>query len=509
MTLSRQAIPRHARKLLLAVGLLSIGFTGAFGGVARADTSGSGLGINGWYLFWQLPRSQWDAQLTNVAADNIKVVRTDALWYTAEPTAPVNGAHHYNWSTLDAIAGALARHGLQWLPIVDYTTPWAESVPGNIRSAPTDQASYAAFAAAVVARYGPGGAFWAANPGLTPQPVTAVEIWNEENSGGTPVPVAQYVPMYEAARAAIHAVNPSVEAVVGGLVNSAAAYLNQMYGVLKAAGQIDAVAQHPYDLTPAATINDVVRLRSALDSAGDTAVPIDVTEFGWATSGSGSYTTILTDAARATAMTQTLQTLATSDCGVERILPYAWNTAQANPLNIEDWWGLANVDGSATASSTALASEYGALQAAWTGGAATSSVCHRPLTLKLAQVSVPSGSSGNACVQASVLSWSWAGMAAAPIPGATVRFTTPVPATARTDANGQATVCFTVPAGQATGVSASASSPAFNPVPAASTTVTPTATASVARATSKTTTRHTAKHRRIRKHRRTAPTKRG
>ena len=511
MILSRQAIPRRARKLLLAVGLLSIGFGGVFGGVAQADTSGSGLGINGWYLFWQTPRTQWDAQLANVAADNIKVVRTDALWYTAEPTAPVNGVHHYTWSTLDAIAGALARHGLQWLPIIDYTTPWAESVSGNIRSAPTDQASYAAFAAAVVARYGPGGAFWAANPWLSPQPVTAVEIWNEENSGSTPVPAAQYVPMYEAARAAIHAVNPSVEAVVGGLVNSAAAYLNQMYGVLKAAGQIDAVAQHPYDLTPSATINDVVRLRSALDGAGDTGVPIDITELGWPTSGSASFTTTLTDAVRAIQLPQTIKTLATSDCGIERVLPYAWNTAQVNPANVEDWFGIANVDGSPTLTSAALALQYGALQGAWTGGPATSVVCNRPLTLKLAQVSAPAGSSANLCVQASVLSYSWAGPASAPIPGAPVSFTGPNAASVTTGSDGQATACFTGTVGQATAITATASSPAFHVVPSASVTVTPTVPASVARATSKATKkakRHAANHRRPRRHHRTAHTKR-
>ncbi len=79
-------------------------------------------------------------------ATGATVARSDALWEATEPTAPVDGVHHYDWSFDDAIAAALAQHGLRWLPIIDYTAPWAQSVPGDDHSPPSSAADYAAYA---------------------------------------------------------------------------------------------------------------------------------------------------------------------------------------------------------------------------------------------------------------------------------------------------------------------------------------------------------------------------
>src|SRR5581483_1548243 len=130
---------------------------------AGATTPASGLGVNGWYLFWKMPASRWDGPLAAMAADGVQVVRADALWESVEPSPPDSSGHHYQWAATDAIAAALARHGLRWLPIVDYSTTWSASVSLNgspdLKSVPTDIASYAAYAGALVARYGPGGSF--------------------------------------------------------------------------------------------------------------------------------------------------------------------------------------------------------------------------------------------------------------------------------------------------------------------------------------------------------------
>jgi hypothetical protein len=48
--------------------------------------------------------------------------------------------------------------------------------------APGHFADYEAFAAAVAARYGVGGSFWAANPQLPYLPIEQFEIWDEANS---------------------------------------------------------------------------------------------------------------------------------------------------------------------------------------------------------------------------------------------------------------------------------------------------------------------------------------
>ena len=62
--------------------------------------------------------------------------------------APVAGVHHYDWTFDDRIAEALATHSLRWLPIIDYTANWAQSIPGVDHSPPAALGDYAAYAAA-------------------------------------------------------------------------------------------------------------------------------------------------------------------------------------------------------------------------------------------------------------------------------------------------------------------------------------------------------------------------
>ena len=89
----------------------------------------------------------------------------------AEPTAPVDGVHHYDWSFDDSIAGALAAHGLQWLPIIDYSAAVGRSrSPAATTRRRSSAADYAAYAGALAARYGAGGSFWRAHPELPARP---------------------------------------------------------------------------------------------------------------------------------------------------------------------------------------------------------------------------------------------------------------------------------------------------------------------------------------------------
>ncbi len=65
------------------------------------------------------------------------------------------------------------------------TTPRGglRSIPGQDHSPPRNASSYAAYAGAFAARYGPGGSFWAEHPMIAPLPVTTYEIWNEPDGG--------------------------------------------------------------------------------------------------------------------------------------------------------------------------------------------------------------------------------------------------------------------------------------------------------------------------------------
>jgi hypothetical protein len=371
---------RQLTALALASLTLAIGATGC-GGPPRPPVPAripvSGLGINGWYLFWQMPPSVWNANVAAIAAAGIKVVRVDAFWATAEPAAPVAGKAKFNWLPTDGIVATLAAHGLQWLPVIDYATAWDQSIPGQVTSVPVDPAPYAAYAAALVGRYGPDGSFWREHPSIPTQPVHAVEIWNEPNVPGTAIPAATYATMYADARTAIHSVDPSAEVIIGGLGNPSADYLRSVLRALPDPHAVDAVGAHPYGFTPDDVLASVASLRAALDSAGDASVPIDVTEFGWPTNGSASWIATVSDATRAGYLSQVVDALATADCGVERIIPYAWVTGQQGTGNPEQWFGLSNA-GAATASTKALGSAYTSIAASGKAPPAGFAVCPRP-----------------------------------------------------------------------------------------------------------------------------------
>ena len=102
----------------------------------------------------------------------------------ANPFPPSATTRRFDWSFDDQIAGELAAHGLSWLPILDYSVSWAQSVPGDDHSPPRSDADYAAYAKAFAARYGTGGSFWQTHPSLPALPVSTIEIWNEPRQPG-------------------------------------------------------------------------------------------------------------------------------------------------------------------------------------------------------------------------------------------------------------------------------------------------------------------------------------
>ena len=288
-------------------------------------------------------QAQIDAQLAAVKATGATVARSDAFWEAAEPHAPVKGRHQYDWSFDDQVAGSLAAHGLTWLPIIDYTAPWAQSVSGQDHSPPRSAADYAAYAAAFAARYGSGGAFWSAHPGLAPAPVTAIEIWNEPDNPEFWVPgpdAAAYARLYLEARAAIDAANPATRVLVGGLTNASVFLPAMARADPQLRGHVDGVALHPYG-NPAVVLARVRGARAALVSAGMGTVPLYVTEFGWTTQPPGAINHA--PASRRPADIQSvLQALGHLDCGLAATLLYTWVTPERDATDGQDWYGIAN-----------------------------------------------------------------------------------------------------------------------------------------------------------------------
>jgi hypothetical protein len=205
----------------------------------------------------------------------------------------------------DALVGALAARGITLLPVlINYAgarpqPPTADGAQGT----PTIT-EFAAFAAAAVARYGPNGAYWA-TCGCTAHPVSAWEVWNEENNGwwwSDDASPTAYAQLFSATRAALRRVDAQARAVVGGLVwdpHGESSFIPpiQMLRALAAtnANAFDAVAVHPYTdaqgetaaQLAAAVVSDLDRAAAAIRQTtgaaadGSPRQQVWITEMGW------------------------------------------------------------------------------------------------------------------------------------------------------------------------------------------------------------------------------------
>jgi hypothetical protein len=341
-----------------------------------AAPTGEVFGTNVNLLFNDLTYSpaQIAEQLIALRATGATVARSDAFWEASEPTAPVDGVHHYDWSFDDTVATALATHSLTWLPILDYSTPWAQSIAGQDHSPPSVDADYADYAQAFASRYGTGGSFWSTHPAVAVTPVTTIEIWNEPDNGEfwTPAPdAASYARLYLAARGAIDAVDPSARVIVGGLT-APTTFLPEMVRAIPALdGHVDGVAIHPYG-PPAVVLAKVRAARATLTGLGLGTVPLYVTEFGWTTSPPGALDYVAA-ARRPTWITRTLTALGHLQCGLAATVLYTWVTPEVTPADSQDWYGIAapGTPGTAATGATAAVVAFGAgLRAAAAPGTA-------------------------------------------------------------------------------------------------------------------------------------------
>jgi hypothetical protein len=316
-----------------------------------------GVNVNDLFNLGTFTPTQIAAQLAAVRATGATVVRSDALWEASEPTAPVGGVHHWSWSFDDRIAAATATAHLQWLPIIDYTAPWAESIPGQDHSPPRAESDFAAYAAAFAARYGTGGAFWRAHPELSAEPVDTLEIWNEPDNAEfwRPAPSASaYAALYAEARAAVDAVDSSARVIIGGITHPEAFLPALLAARPSLRGHVDGVAVHPYGGNPFVILGRVQGARHTLDQLGMATVPVYVTEFGWATHPAGVFA-YLNSRLRPGYITATLSALGHTDCEIAGVELYTWVTPERDLTNKEDWYGIAPPGGGTTADTTAFA----------------------------------------------------------------------------------------------------------------------------------------------------------
>jgi hypothetical protein len=220
-------------------------------------------------------------QFHKMVSAGVESIRVAFSWAAAQPVkdGPIN------FATTDAIVGDAAQRDLSVLPVVLYAPDWdAAPHPPNTFPRPARTAPYAAYARALVLRYGPRGSYWSQHRNVPRRPIRMWQIWNEPNfySLWPTTPFAPtYVKLVHAAHAAIKRADPGAKVVLAGLPNLSWKSLAQIYAVRGAGKDFDVVAVHPYTTQPSGVITILQLVRAVMAHHGDAGKPLLATETGW------------------------------------------------------------------------------------------------------------------------------------------------------------------------------------------------------------------------------------
>lgn len=280
--------------------LLAAGAQPALAGTSHPDFYG---------VYYQ-PQTRLDKDVRMMDQGNVKHVRTVLRWPDVESRQGT-----FDWSKYDERFGDMAAHGIKVLPILYGSPRWAESAGTNPPlSSDASRQGWQNFVKAAVNRYGPGGSYWRTgylvqHPGKTPQPITALQVWNEENlqhyfttdrdrhGPATDTDKRRRIRMYaellRLTHDAIKSADPGASVVLGGLVGNgkpsgsmnAWGFLNRLYKKRGIKNDFDVAAIHPYATDMPYMKKWLRKYREAMAKHHDKSTPVWVTEIGW---GSGA-----------------------------------------------------------------------------------------------------------------------------------------------------------------------------------------------------------------------------
>jgi polysaccharide biosynthesis protein PslG len=247
----------------------------------------------------------------------------------------------------DDFVGAAADAGIRVLPVL-----LGEESEGGMKP-PSEPARFAGWAALMVQRYGPNGTFWKGR--AKRRPITSWQIWNEPNikAWWAPKPdPAAYADLLNGTATAIREIDPKAEIVAAGLPTShlGVAAPTFLADVVKAGGQFDTAAVHPYAATPEAVVERVKAVQQVA-----TGKRVWVTEVGWGTGGKPGPLTVTPDR-QADYVKETIARM--HDLSVRGVVIFQWRDPKPFPGRREIWpyyAGLHDADGKAKPSLTAFA----------------------------------------------------------------------------------------------------------------------------------------------------------
>ena len=206
--------------------------------------------------------------------------------------------------------GGLAKEGIRSLPFVWGSPSWVgneQVCSGHPPIGTTaERQGWQNFLRAAVARYGPGGTYWAnkykqdyPDAGAA-VPIQSWQIWNEPNlkkyfsPGSTTQATAQkYAQLLSISYDAIKARDAQAKVVLAGMPSTpdtagsskAWDFLDALYGVAGVEADFDVGALHPYGCNLEQTRFGISKVSASMKAHGDGATPLWLTESAW---GSGA-----------------------------------------------------------------------------------------------------------------------------------------------------------------------------------------------------------------------------
>jgi hypothetical protein len=280
------------------------------------------------------------------SALGIGLLRQTFDWARIE-TAP----GQYDLSYHDAYVASAAAHGITILPIL-FNPPQfhAGGRAGRAACRPRSNATMAAFAQALVRRYGPNGTLWAERPDVRKLPIRSWQIWNEPNLRiywcNRPN-AKQYVSMLRTVGRAIKQVDRRAHIVTAGLPPSKLSgtvpltkYVTQLYKA-KGAKYFDSLAINSYAKDHRELGRLLTSIRKLMNAKRDRRGKIWITELGWGDKGP-RHRFIVGENGQANRISKSLALVRAKrrKLGLRGVVYFSWRDAPPYPPNFDDLWGL-------------------------------------------------------------------------------------------------------------------------------------------------------------------------
>jgi hypothetical protein len=276
----------------------------------------------------------------------IGLIRQNFDWAAIE-TAPGQYDTRYH----DEFVAAAASKGITILPILFRTPEFHLSRhAGRAACPPRSNASLAAYAQALVRRYGPNGTLWAERPGIPRLPIRSWQIWNEPNLAiywCNKPSAKKYVAMLRTVGKAIKQVDRGAHIVTAGLPDSKLRtavplmrYLGQMYRA-KAAKYFDSLAINSYAKDHRHLGRMMKTIRKWMNRNGDRRGKIWITEIGWGDRGP-KHRFIVGARGQATRIANSLALIRRSQRALRLrgFVYFSWRDGAPYAPNFNDMWGL-------------------------------------------------------------------------------------------------------------------------------------------------------------------------